>query len=246
MEVSILTTHGIWSETGFPNGMTIVFGYEDVQLLEVRNQSNCSRSGSICMLLEVKEHPLIGNSMRLWQRMKSLNVFMSLMLPPGLLRLSGARIKLKSHTKRQSSIEGILSEHNHWMNCSLCSPWQGPYTLTNVQHCADWVDLKRVTSAKSSDRSTLAEKIVLFQMVTIPPKSPREGTNANWSKRRGQQDLMKVWSKEGFLVSHKQITAQPHELIAFESANCFASEFKPRTLQHRTFQLTWSTIIKIG
>ena len=107
--------------------------------------------------------------------MKSLNVFMSLMLPPGLLRLLGARIKLKSPTKSQSSFDGMLSEHSQWMNCSLCSPWQGPYTLTNVQHCADCVDLKRVTSAKSSDSSTSTEKIVLFQIVTIPPEAPREG-----------------------------------------------------------------------
>ena len=39
---SIVTTQGMWSDTGFPRGSTIVFGYEVVQQDDEKNQSNCS------------------------------------------------------------------------------------------------------------------------------------------------------------------------------------------------------------
>ena len=74
MEVWIYSTQGVWSDTGLPRGLTRVLGYVVVQLLLVRNQSNCSSSGSTCMLLHVKERPLIGSSIRLCVLMKSLNV----------------------------------------------------------------------------------------------------------------------------------------------------------------------------
>ena len=68
---------------------------------------------------------------------------------------------------------------------------------------------------------------MLFQMVTIPPEAPREGTKANWANQRGHHDLMKDKSNDGFLVSCKHITAQPLEVIALESASCLSPEFNP-------------------
>ena len=55
---------------------------------------------------------------------------------------------------------------------------------------------------------------------------------------------MNALSKEAILVSCKQITAQPLELMALVRASCLASKFKPRMFQQRTFQLTDRTIIK--
>ena len=170
--------------------------------------------------------------------MKSLKVIISPKWPPGLLRLSGPLMKLKSPHNSQSSLVGISSENSQAMKLFLGSPWQGPYTLTKVQDWADWVEWKRVTSAKSLEATIVAEKTALFQMVAIPPDAPREGTKSNLSNLHGQQDLMKALSKDCFFVSCKQITAQPLELIALESANCLASEFSPRTFQQRMFQLT--------
>ena len=91
---------------------------------------------------------------------------------------------------------------------------------------------------KSSEATVVDVKIALFQIVAIPPEAPLEGIKQYLSNRRGQQDLIKALSKEDFFVSCKQITAQPLEVIALESASCLASEFSPRTFQHRTFQLT--------
>ena len=53
---------GIWSEAILARGRTKVSGYSVVQLIEVKNQSNCSKRGSCCMLLQVKNLPLRGSS----------------------------------------------------------------------------------------------------------------------------------------------------------------------------------------
>ena len=92
IEVSIVTTQGMWSEIGFPRGFTMVFGYDRVQLVGVRNQSSCSSRGPYCILLQVYALPLIGSSMSPCDGIKSLNVIISLMLPPGLLRLVGLQM----------------------------------------------------------------------------------------------------------------------------------------------------------
>ena len=92
MSVSMDITQGMWSETGLESGFTMVLGYDVVQLVEVKNQSNCSSRGSSCMLLQVKDLPFRGSSIRPCVRMKSLKVIISLMFPPGLFRLVGLRM----------------------------------------------------------------------------------------------------------------------------------------------------------
>ena len=91
----------------------MVLGKELVQLALVKNQSSCSKRGSVCMLLQVKDLPLIGSSMRACELMRSLKVILSLRLPPGLLRLSGLRMKLKSPTNSQSSLAGMFNWTSH-------------------------------------------------------------------------------------------------------------------------------------
>lgn len=47
----MVTMQGMWSDTGLPNGITMVLGKVVVQLEEEKNQSNCSSNGSSCILL---------------------------------------------------------------------------------------------------------------------------------------------------------------------------------------------------
>ena len=84
MLVPIIILQGMWSEIGFDIGCTIVFGYWVVQFTEVKNQSNCSRRGSCCILLQVKALPFRGSSMRPAWPMASLKRIVSWRLPPGL------------------------------------------------------------------------------------------------------------------------------------------------------------------
>lgn len=80
--VWMITLHGTRSNIGRLSGFTIVLGNESVQFRVVKNQSSCSRSGSCCILLHVKELPLIGNSVSSCALMKSLKVNISTHLHP--------------------------------------------------------------------------------------------------------------------------------------------------------------------
>jgi hypothetical protein len=55
-------TQATWTEVGFKMECTKVEGYVLVQEAEVKNQSNFSRRGSYCILLQVNFLPFIGNS----------------------------------------------------------------------------------------------------------------------------------------------------------------------------------------
>jgi hypothetical protein len=78
---------GIWSEVIFAMGSASVLGKSKVQLTDVKNQSNCSRSGSVCMLLHVYALPLSGSSTKPRWPIASLKTSVSDKLPPGLFRL---------------------------------------------------------------------------------------------------------------------------------------------------------------
>lgn len=58
----ITTLQGIGSKVIFSRGKTSVFGKSLVQLVDVKNQSNCLRRGLFCMLLHVYDRPFRGNS----------------------------------------------------------------------------------------------------------------------------------------------------------------------------------------
>ena len=109
---SIESTHGMWSETGFPKGRTIVLGKEVVQFEEEKNQSSCSRSGSSCILLHVKALPLTGISIKDCARISSLNNSISEASPPSLFLLSVDRMKLKSPKINHFSSSGILRSNS--------------------------------------------------------------------------------------------------------------------------------------
>jgi hypothetical protein len=79
----------------------------------------------------------------------------------------------------------------------------------------------------------MPEKRELFHMIINPPEAPVEGTYTNSSKEAGQQDLRNALSNSCFLVSYKQITEQPLNLIAFIRASCFDLALSPRIFQHK-------------
>lgn len=120
-----------WSTQKFPNLKTLLFGTADSidykthviwnwfalwQHYCIRITRGPINRGKIPVQLlkrgqvlhvHVNDLPLIGNSIRDWVRMKSWNKSISLALPPGLLRFSGLRMKIKSPRSSQSSLSGI-------------------------------------------------------------------------------------------------------------------------------------------
>ena len=57
IEVPMDTLHGMWSEVVLASGVTMVFGKLSVQLGDVKNQSNYSNRGLVCMLLHAYALP---------------------------------------------------------------------------------------------------------------------------------------------------------------------------------------------
>ena len=76
-----------------------------------------------------------------------------------------------------------------------------------------------------------------FQTTRMPPEAPCEGANAKLSNLRGQNWWMNLRSKDSHFVSCKQTMEQLLSSILARTSRWRFSEFKPRTFQHRTFQL---------
>jgi hypothetical protein len=70
-----------------------------VQALEVKNQSSLSRGVEGCLLVHVNFLPYRGSSTKPRELMASLNINISLMLPPGLFLFSGLRKKVEISNK---------------------------------------------------------------------------------------------------------------------------------------------------
>jgi hypothetical protein len=77
------TLQGTWSEVIWAIGKTSVIGKTKVQFGDVKIQSNYSRRGSDCMLLQVKALPLMGSSIKLRCPIASLKISVSAMFPHG-------------------------------------------------------------------------------------------------------------------------------------------------------------------
>lgn len=169
--------------------------------MDVKNQSSCSRRGMSCMLLHVYLLPLIGSSTRDCSRIISLNSSISLVLPPGLLRLSGDRIKLKSPARIQSSLSGMSKLESQSVNNCLSGPVHGPYMLTSFQQLADCAYLNSTPSAKDLENIRVPVNIKLLQATNKPPDAPHDGTNKYLSSLLGQKRLIKERSKEVRFVS---------------------------------------------
>jgi len=71
-----------------------------------------------------------------------------------------------------------------------------------------------------------------------------EGEQAKISNLLGQKLLIDLESKEGHLVSCRQAIAHWLSSIFYLTALCLASEFKPLTFQHITFQFLHCLLIK--
>jgi hypothetical protein len=62
MEVPIFATQGIWSDVVLTKGISRVLGKLVVQFAEVKHQSNWTKRGSDCILLQMKFLPFKGIS----------------------------------------------------------------------------------------------------------------------------------------------------------------------------------------
>ena len=87
--VPMLMTKGEWSQIGLERGWILVAGKERLQVEEVNTQSSFTSKGSSCILLQVYFYPLKGISVISRSIMSSLNIWISLGLPPGLFLSSG-------------------------------------------------------------------------------------------------------------------------------------------------------------
>ena len=99
----------------------------------------------------------------------------------------------------------------------------------------DWS--KRHGDSKTLDFNETTREKSWIPYIKMPPEAPCEGANAKLSNLHGQNCQIDLRSKDSHFVSCKQTIEQLLCSILTRTSLWRFSEFKPRTFQHRTFQL---------